>query len=63
LKSHSLEGDLMNKLNRKCAYCGLVGVAKEEVFWVANPYLFEVEERVSKEWLHVDCEIEIARDV
>jgi hypothetical protein len=51
------------KLYRKCSHCGLVGVAKEEVFWVADPYVFEVEDRILKKWLHAGCEEEIAQDV
>lgn len=51
------------KLYRKCSYCGLVGVAKEEVSWVVDPYVFDVEDRTSKRWLHVGCEEEVTRDV
>ena len=52
----------MNKLHRKCSYCGTVGTAKEEVFWVQDPYVLDVEDRSSKKWLHEGCEEELARD-
>lgn len=44
-----------NKLYRKCGHCGIVGVAKEEVFWVSDPWAFEVEEVDRREWQHEEC--------
>lgn len=51
------------KLHRKCSYCGQVGVAKEEVFWIPDPYVHDVENRVSKRWLHERCAEELAQDI
>ena len=53
----------MNKLYRKCNYCNKTGVAKEEVFWVLDPYLSDVENMALKRWLHKVCEDELTRDV
>jgi len=53
----------MNKLYRKCEYCSKTGVAKEEVFWMPDPYEQDVDNTISMEWLHEECARESSRDI
>lgn len=54
---------MKNKLYRKCDYCKKTGAAKEEVFWVQEPYEFEIEEVDRMCWMHLVCEQESAYDI
>jgi hypothetical protein len=64
LKSHSTEGGTVEKkLNRRCGYCGQIGVAGVDVFWEVDPYTREVSGEVVKDWYHVECLNDLALSI
>jgi hypothetical protein len=51
------------KLRRTCSHCGVVGEAGVDVFWMEDPFLAEIRGEIVMQWLHEDCEREIAEDI
>ena len=51
------------KLNRRCGYCGQIGVAGVDVFWEVDPYTREVSGEVVKDWYHVECLNDLALSI
>jgi len=53
----------VKKLRRACEHCGTIGEVGEDIFWVTDPYMQDVDGVDQKQWLHVGCCDEIARDI